>query len=93
MKILIFEHKNFGIEDICETFNSFGYTYKVISTELIYNRIKTLTRYLKKKSPMDMIVYLPLTTTLLYQLTVTYIIFHIFPMYMTVLLSHYTHVR
>lgn len=39
MKILIFEHKNFGIEDICETFNSFGYTYKVISTELIYNRI------------------------------------------------------
>lgn len=39
MNILIFEKKNFGIEDICETLTHFNHKYKVISSELIHQRV------------------------------------------------------
>jgi len=39
MKILIFEWKNFGIEDVCEALSKLGHTYKRITTELIYERV------------------------------------------------------
>lgn len=38
MNILVFEHKNFGIEDLKEICKNLGYTVKVISTELIAER-------------------------------------------------------
>lgn len=53
MKILIFEHKNFGIEDICETFDTFGYTYKVISTELLYQRTNIEFNHIFEKEISD----------------------------------------
>lgn len=39
MNILIFEWKNFGIEDVCEALTNMGHTYKCITTELVYNRV------------------------------------------------------
>lgn len=39
MKILIFEHKNFGIEDLKETLPQMGHSVKVVTTELILERI------------------------------------------------------
>ncbi len=39
MNILLFEHNNFGIEDICETLEQMGHQYKCISTILIYERV------------------------------------------------------
>jgi len=39
MNILIFEHNNFGIEDICETLDKMGHRYKCISTSLIHERV------------------------------------------------------
>ncbi len=35
MNILLFEHNNFGMEDICETLKQMGHQYKRISTILI----------------------------------------------------------
>lgn len=39
MNILIFEYKSFGIEDICETLARLGHTYKVVTTNLVHERI------------------------------------------------------
>ncbi len=39
MNILLFEHNNFGMEDICETLKQMGHQYKRISTILIYERV------------------------------------------------------
>ncbi len=39
MNILLFEHNNFGMEDICETLEQMGHQYKRISTILIYERV------------------------------------------------------
>lgn len=39
MNILIFEWKNFGIEDLCEALTNMGHTYRCITTELIYERV------------------------------------------------------
>ncbi|MGN0161798.1 MAG: DUF3880 domain-containing protein [Lachnospiraceae bacterium] len=39
MKILIFEHKNFGIEDLKETLKGLGHSFKTIETELILERV------------------------------------------------------
>lgn len=39
MNILIFEWKNFGIEDVCEALTNMGHTYKCITTELVYERV------------------------------------------------------
>ena len=41
MNILLFEHNNFGMEDICETLKQMGHQYKRISTILIYERVST----------------------------------------------------
>lgn len=38
MNILVFEHKNFGIEDLKESCNNLGHTVKVISSDLILER-------------------------------------------------------
>ena len=38
MNILVFEHKNFGIEDLREACKNLGYSVKVVSTELIAER-------------------------------------------------------
>ena len=38
MNVLIFEWKNFGIEDICDAFKDMGIKYKCISTELMRER-------------------------------------------------------
>ena len=35
MNILIFEYKNFGIEDITETLTNMGHTSHVVTNELI----------------------------------------------------------
>lgn len=39
MNILIFEWKNFGIEDVCEALTNMGHTYRCITTELVYERV------------------------------------------------------
>ncbi|MCM1467026.1 MAG: DUF3880 domain-containing protein [Alistipes sp.] len=39
MNILIFEHKNFGIEDLKEVCGDLGYSTKIISTELVTERV------------------------------------------------------
>lgn len=41
MNILIFEWKNFGIEDVCEALTNMGHTYRCISTELLYERVSS----------------------------------------------------
>ena len=38
MNVLIFEWKNFGIEDICDAFKDMAIKYKCISTELMRER-------------------------------------------------------
>lgn len=39
MNVLIFEWKNFGIEDICDALTQLGHTYKCNQTELIRERV------------------------------------------------------
>lgn len=39
MNILVFEYKNFGIEDLKESFDRLGISYKVISSELMRERV------------------------------------------------------
>ncbi|MBQ4284560.1 MAG: glycosyltransferase [Lachnospira sp.] len=39
MKVLIFEWKNFGIEDVCEALTNMGHTHHVISTKLMRERV------------------------------------------------------
>lgn len=39
MNILIFEWKNFGIEDVCDALTTMGHSYKCVSSELIRERI------------------------------------------------------
>lgn len=39
MNVLIFEWKNFGIEDICSALTKLGHTYKCISNELMRERV------------------------------------------------------
>lgn len=39
MNVLIFEWKNFGIEDICDALTQLGHTYKCNRTELIRERV------------------------------------------------------
>lgn len=39
MNVLIFEWKNFGIEDICDALTQLGHTYKCNQTELIHERV------------------------------------------------------
>lgn len=41
MKILAFEHKNFGIEDLRDTLVAMGHSIKVITTELIFERVSS----------------------------------------------------
>lgn len=41
MKILAFEHKNFGIEDMKEIMPKMGHKIHVVSTELIYERVSS----------------------------------------------------
>jgi len=38
MNILVFEHKNFGIEDLKDSCKNLGYSVKIISTDLILER-------------------------------------------------------
>lgn len=50
MNVLIFEWKNFGIEDICDAFKDMAIKYKCISTELMRERkMKNLIIFLKMK--------------------------------------------
>lgn len=39
MNILIFQWKNFGIEDVCEALTDMGHKYRCITTQLIYDRV------------------------------------------------------
>lgn len=39
MNILIFDKKNFGIEDVKDALTNLGHTYKVVTTDLIYERV------------------------------------------------------
>lgn len=41
MKILEFEHKNFGVDDLAEVLPKMGHTLKVITTELILERVSS----------------------------------------------------
>ena len=42
MNILIFEWKNFGIEDVCEALTNLGHTYKCVSNELMRERVNAV---------------------------------------------------
>ena len=39
MNILIYEWKNFGIEDVCEALTDMGHSFKVVSDENIHERV------------------------------------------------------
>lgn len=39
MNILIFEWKNFGIDDVCEALTNMGHACRCITTELVYERV------------------------------------------------------
>lgn len=39
MNILIFEWKNFGIDDVCEALTNMGHARRCITTELVYERV------------------------------------------------------
>ena len=41
MKVLIFEWKNFGIEDVCEALDKLGVSHRCISTQLVRERKST----------------------------------------------------
>lgn len=41
MKILAFEHKNFGIEDLKDTLTQMGHSIRVITTGLIFERVSS----------------------------------------------------
>lgn len=53
MNILIFEWKNFGIEDVCDALTNMGHTYKCITTELVYERVSSEFDRLFEKSMPD----------------------------------------
>lgn len=44
MNVLIFEWKNFGIEDICDAFKDMAIKYKCILKEMLYMNIAVFQR-------------------------------------------------
>ena len=89
MNVLIFEWKNFGIEDICDAFKDMAIKYKCISTELMRER---------KNEEFDNIFenemsikYDCVFTFNYYQTAAVVLIFHILLLYMTARLYLYIH--
>lgn len=39
MKVLIYEWKNFGIEDICDALTAMSHTYKVVTDDAVHDRV------------------------------------------------------